>query len=782
MKKFKLFALTALFAGISMNASAETIKYATDANGIRYQFDAEQMDPANNKDEDGKRYSATVIGYMNDVTDATVIEIPVKFSSTNEDKETTYFQVVGFDADWTSALAKGGKTSKNATGLKSLIINADLAAFDFTNAYVGLTGLTSLTIKDSKTDAEGKAAPTARTIAELGIPQTVAKTLVTLNIQTMGIATIADGDFDVVATEGSEEWIALTSITLPDALTTIGDETGATGAFEGFKGTSITIPAKVETIAKNAFKKSALASITLPETVTTIGQFAFRESALAAVTITDKVTNLGTHVFFNCASLASAEVNGSELPIATFKGCEKLASVTIGEKVELIGGQAFGGCKLLATVTNNSTKLKTIQGNAFINCEALKSLDLSKMVAGANIMTGVFDGCKALEEVKLSENVTNLKAGLFADCKLKELVAPGVETIDPTVFGQDDADRPAYESLTKVELGAAEIDPFTFANCTKLTSAKIGFVDAADQIDENAFYGCTSLTSFDWDATTAEYESLNQEAFNGCTPYVVINASNVYTAKWKNAPKFCVYGSTTALSVKTVADKGGSGKAFMYYKAAVDVFCKTSDAKVYTVYVDTKGGVAYMQSLKVKGENYEIPADAHVIFKTDAPAEVKLSYNGTGTPYAPIGTGADEDDNIFTVTADTEYATFMAGATSGGDSGENADEYDNAIFADFGNYVYRLENPTGNGFGFYSYTKTLKKGQFFVLSSNAPAAGRLNIVWLDENGNVENDATAINSIVKKAQNNGAIYNLAGQKVNAAYKGVVIKDGKKYIQK
>ena len=29
---------------------------------------------------------------------------------------------------------------------------------------------------------------------------------------------------------------------------------------------------------------------------------------------------------------------------------------------------------------------------------------------------------------------------------------------------------------------------------------------------------------------------------------------------------------------------------------------------------------------------------------------------------------------------------------------------------------------------------------------------------------------------------GAIYNLAGQKVNANYKGVVIQNGKKFIQK
>ena len=40
--------------------------------------------------------------------------------------------------------------------------------------------------------------------------------------------------------------------------------------------------------------------------------------------------------------------------------------------------------------------------------------------------------------------------------------------------------------------------------------------------------------------------------------------------------------------------------------------------------------------------------------------------------------------------------------------------------------------------------------------------------------------TAIKS-VKAAKADGAIYNLAGQKVNASYKGVVIKNGKKYIQ-
>jgi hypothetical protein len=42
--------------------------------------------------------------------------------------------------------------------------------------------------------------------------------------------------------------------------------------------------------------------------------------------------------------------------------------------------------------------------------------------------------------------------------------------------------------------------------------------------------------------------------------------------------------------------------------------------------------------------------------------------------------------------------------------------------------------------------------------------------------------TAINGVKTAKANSGAIYNLAGQKVNASYKGVVIKDGKKFIQK
>lgn len=43
-------------------------------------------------------------------------------------------------------------------------------------------------------------------------------------------------------------------------------------------------------------------------------------------------------------------------------------------------------------------------------------------------------------------------------------------------------------------------------------------------------------------------------------------------------------------------------------------------------------------------------------------------------------------------------------------------------------------------------------------------------------------ASGINAITTKAENNGALYNLAGQQVNKNYKGIVIQNGKKFMNK
>ena len=45
-----------------------------------------------------------------------------------------------------------------------------------------------------------------------------------------------------------------------------------------------------------------------------------------------------------------------------------------------------------------------------------------------------------------------------------------------------------------------------------------------------------------------------------------------------------------------------------------------------------------------------------------------------------------------------------------------------------------------------------------------------------------NEVSGINNIIADQLNSGAVYNIAGQMVTDSYKGLVIKNGKKMIQK
>ena len=73
----------------------------------------------------------------------------------------------------------------------------------------------------------------------------------------------------------------------------------------------------------------------------------------------------------------------------------------------------------------------------------------------------------------------------------------------------------------------------------------------------------------------------------------------------------------------------------------------------------------------------------------------------------------------------------------------------------------------------------INKGMYYVFAKHYDnvKAARLNIIWLDEN-----EATAIVAAKTNTVNSDVIYNMAGQKVDASYKGIVIKNGKKYVQK
>ena len=77
-------------------------------------------------------------------------------------------------------------------------------------------------------------------------------------------------------------------------------------------------------------------------------------------------------------------------------------------------------------------------------------------------------------------------------------------------------------------------------------------------------------------------------------------------------------------------------------------------------------------------------------------------------------------------------------------------------------------------------TKTIASKGFFQLAKKVAAGAPRQVIWLDDMGNT----TAIETVEAVAEkvNNNVIYNIAGQKVSADYKGLVIKNGKKFVQK
>ena len=164
----------------------------------------------------------------------------------------------------------------------------------------------------------------------------------------------------------------------------------------------------------------------------------------------------------------------------------QIEHIVIKEGITGIGAHAFLNCTALKSV-DIADSVTSIGNYAFKGCTALKSVDIPDSVT--SIGNSAFWGCTALETVTISDSVTSIGYSAFSGCSnLKQCKLPAkLESIGDNAFNGCTAweVNGLPESLKSIGQGA-------FQNCHSFTEVTIP--SAVESLGAYLFTGCQNLT------------------------------------------------------------------------------------------------------------------------------------------------------------------------------------------------------------------------------------------------------------------------------------------------
>ena len=283
--------------------------------------------------------------------------------------------------------------------------------------------------------------------------------------------------------------INITSITIPNSVTSIGDR-----AFENCSGiTSITIPNSITEIGHETFIGcDELFQVTFD--CANIGSWFSGKSSIKEVILGENVKAIGDAAFSTCSSLTSITIpENSQLTSIgdrAFENCSGITSITIPNSITEIGHETFIGCDELFQVTFDCANI----GSWFSGKSSIKEVILGESVKA--IGDYAFSGCSGITSINIPEGVTSMGYGAFNGCEsLAEVHINSIEAWCEISFGGN---------------------PLSYAHNLYLNGdlvTELIIPEGVTSIRSQAFSGCTNITSV---SIPESVTSIENEAFNGC--------------------------------------------------------------------------------------------------------------------------------------------------------------------------------------------------------------------------------------------------------------------------
>ena len=596
-------------------------------------------------------------------------------------------------------------------------------------------------------------------------------------------------DFPVttVADKAFKDCTSLTSITIPDSVTTIGEE-----SFFNTGITSIVVPDSVTSIGYAAFQNcSSLTTVTLPDALTELEAFTFyREDwylgSLTSINIPSNIEQIGDSAIPIAFEIPDSVTNygpgnGGGFgflfdPTVIFSGGLGYRLSSSGENayiVELEGQPDFFGSGTGTTLSGDIIIPQTIDGAAVqsVTFSGWVSFDSNSApgITGITVSEGIvsiaeaafwefedlvnvnlpdsltlidwvaFRGCTSLSSITIPKNVSDIGGSVFNGASnLNEII------VDPDNAHYVSVDNSLYDislqTLVRCRADATDfivpdtvttIENGAFAGCSNLTSVTIP--NSVTSIRGSAFGECTGLTSI---TIPDSVTSIEASTFYNCTSLTTITIPDSVTLIEEDA-----FGGCTGLISITIPDSVTSIEKDAFFG------CSNLTSITIGAGVDSLEGftssfaLENVPTINISSDNPYITVIDGVVFNQAKDTLLEYLFTNTGGSYTipdgvtSIGDKAFQGSGLTSITIPDSVTSIGNGAfqdcssLTGITIPGSVTTIGNGAFEYCGSLTSIIFNGTAPTVETNSFSNIASNPKAFVLDYNGTSFGDIGNSW-----------------------------------------------------